>query len=311
MRNAWVIARREYNHYFSTTVSYTVALTILIVLGAIFFLVLNQAIQNAFNGGGVAGATPAPDIKIIAEWFTIMLVFTVPALTMRLISDENRMGTLELLLTAPLQDWELIVGKWVGGLLFLLTILAVTFVYPIILNIYETPGTNLQWQVLSLILLSIGLIAMFWNLVVGQRIQALFILLAIWIVAIVTAILLYKFTIPGIDWGLTLSIYLGLFLVCAAFLAIGVGISSLFSNQVASFIVTILAFVFLWWIIGFVSEFVPGSASGIVTYLDMGSHFNNNFIAGTINLSDIVYYLSIIALGLFGGTVAIESRRWS
>ena len=149
MRNAWVIARREYNHYFSTTVSYSVALTILFVLGAIFFLVLNQAIQNAFNGGSTAGAAVAPDIKVIAVWFTIMSVLTVPALTMRLISDENRMGTLELLLTAPLQDWELIVGKWLGALLFLLTILAVTLVYPIILNIYETPGTNLQWQVLS------------------------------------------------------------------------------------------------------------------------------------------------------------------
>jgi ABC-2 type transport system permease protein len=311
MRNAWVIARREYNHYFSTTVSYTVALTILIVLGAIFFLVLNQAIQNAFSGGGGAGATPAPDIKIIAEWFTIMLVLTVPALTMRLISDENRMGTLELLLTAPLQDWELIVGKWLGGLLFLLTVLAVTLIYPIILNIYETPGTNLQWPVLSLFILIIALVAMFWNLVAGKRREALFILLAIWVVAIVAGILLYRFAVPGIDWGLTMSNYLGLFLICAAFLAIGVGISALFSNQIAAFIVTILAFVFLWWIISFVAQFVQGTASDIFIYIAMSGHFNNNLSAGTINLSDVVYYLSLTALGLFGGTVAVESRRWS
>jgi|GEM_PF-140350 ABC-2 type transport system permease protein len=311
MRNAWVIARREYNHYFSTTVSYSVALTILFVLGAIFFLVLNQAIQNAFNGGSTAGAAVAPDIKVIAVWFTIMSVLTVPALTMRLISDENRMGTLELLLTAPLQDWELIVGKWLGALLFLLTILAVTLVYPIILNIYETPGTNLQWQVLSLIILSIALIAMFWNLVIGERLRGLFILFGIWIVAIIAAILLYKFTVPGIDWGLTLSIYIGLFLVCAAFLAIGVGMSSLFSNQIAAFIVTILAFVFLWWILGFITEFTQGIASGIFGYLDMGSHFNNDFIAGTIDLPDLIYYLSLTALGLFIGTTAVESRRWS
>ena len=307
MRNAWVIARREYNQYFSTTVSYAVALTILFVVGAIFFLVFNQGIQGAFSGQG----SPAPDIKIVAEWLIIMLILTVPALTMRLISDENRMGTLELLLTAPLQDWELIVGKWLGGLLFLLTVLAVTLIYPTILNIYETPGTNLQWQVLSLFILIIALVAMFWNLVTGKRIEALFILLAIWVVTIVAGILLYRFTVPGIDWGLTMSNYLGLFLVCAAFLAIGVGISSLFSNQIAAFLVTMLVFVFLWWILGFVAQFTQGTASDIFTYLAMGGHFNNNLNVGTINLSDIVYYLSLTALGLFGGTVAVESRRWS
>ncbi len=152
MRNAWVIARREYNQYFSTTVSYAVA--------------FDHSFDRRFDlcPGFQSGYSKRIQrrrrralllriSKIVAEWFTIMLVLTVPALTMRLISDENRMGTLELLLTAPLQDWELIVGKWLGGLLFLLTVLAVTLIYPIILNIYETPGTNLQWQVLSLIIL--------------------------------------------------------------------------------------------------------------------------------------------------------------
>ncbi len=240
-----------------------------------------------------------------------MLVLSVPALTMRLISDENRMGTLELLLTAPLQDWELIVGKWLGGLLFLLTVLAVTLIYPVILNIYETPGANLQWQIVSVILLSIALVAMFWNLVTGKRLQGLLILLAIWVVAIAAAILLYYLVVPGIDWGLTISNYLGLILVSAAFLGLGVGISSLFSNQVAAFFVTLGVFIFLWWMFGFVSQFAQGSASDIFTYFDMGAHFNNNLNAGTINLSDIVYYLSLTALGLFGGTVAVETRRWS
>jgi ABC-2 type transport system permease protein len=311
MRNIWVIARREYNQYFSTPVSYAVAFAILLIVGLIFALTIFGAYQSAFQGGGLNGPTPAPDIKGIAGTFTFMLVLSVPALTMRLISDENRMGTLELLLTAPVQDWELIVGKWLGGLLFLLTVLAVTLIYPVILNIYETPGTNTQWQVISVIVLSVALIAMFWNLVVGTRTQALFILLGIWVVAIATAILLYYMIIPGIDWGLTISSYLGLILVSAAFLGLGVGISSLFSNQVAAFFVTLGVFIFLWWMFGFVSQFAQGSASDIFTYFDMGAHFNNNFNGGTINLSDIVYYLSLTALGLFGGTVAVESRRWS
>ena len=311
MRNVWVIARREYNQYFSTPVSYAVAFAILLIVGLIFALTIFGAYQSAFQGGGLGGPSPAPDIKGIAGTFTFMLVLSVPALTMRLISDENRMGTLELLLTAPLQDWELIVGKWLGGLLFLFTVLAVTLIYPVILNIYETPGSNLQWQVLSLILLSIALVAMFWNLVIGKRLEALFILLAIWVVAIAAGILLYYLIMPGIDWGLTLSSYLGLILVSAAFLGLGVGISSLFSNQVAAFFVTLGVFIFFWWMFGFISQFAQGSAGDIFTYLDMGAHFNNNLNAGTINLSDIVYYLSLTALGLFGGTVAVESRRWS
>ena len=311
MRNVWVIARREYNQYFSTPVSYAVAFAMLLIVGLIFALTFFGAYQSAFQGGGLGGSSPAPDIKGIAGTFTFMLVLSIPALTMRLISDENRMGTLELLLTAPVQDWELIVGKWLGGLLFLLTVLAVTLIYPVILNIYETTDPNIQWQVLSLIILSIALVAMFWNLVIGKRMEALFILLGIWVVAIAAGILLYYLIIPGIDWGLTCSSYLGLILVSAAFLGLGVGISSLFSNQVAAFFVTLGVFIFFWWMFGFISQFAQGSASDIFTYLDMGAHFNNNLNGGIINLSDIVYYLSLTALGLFSGTVAVESRRWS
>ena len=310
MKNAWVIAQREYSRFFTTSVSYAVAFAILLIVGLIFGLVVFQASNAAFTGGAYGGV-PAPDIKIISEWFTIMLVLSVPAVTMRLISDENRMGTLELLLTAPVQDWELIVGKWLGGLLFLLTVLVVTLIYPVILNIYETTGTNLQWPVLSLVLLVIALVAMFWNLVTGHRLEGLLILLGIWIVAIVAAILLYQFSVQGIDWGLTLSSYLGLILVSAAFLGMGVGISSLFSNQVAAFFVSLGVFMLFWWILGFIGQFTQGSASDIFNYLAMGNHFNNNLNIGTVNLSDIIYYLSLTALGLFTGTVATETRRWS
>ena len=137
MRNVWVIARREYKHYFSTPISYAVAFAILLIVGLIFALTVFGAYQAAFSGG--AGA---PDIKGVAGTFTFMLVLSVPALTMRLISDEHRMGTLELLLTAPLQDWELIVGKWLGAFMFILSVLAVTLIYPFILNLVETPGID-------------------------------------------------------------------------------------------------------------------------------------------------------------------------
>jgi len=253
MRNIWTIARREYKHYFSTPISYAVACAILLIVGMIFALTILAANQSALQGGAFGGGS-APDIKGIAGTFTFMLVLSVPALTMRLISDENRMGTIELLLTAPVRDWELIIGKWLSGLLFLLTVLAVTLIYPIIMNMLVT---------------------------------------------------------PGIDQGLMISSYLGLILVSAAFLGVGVGVSSLFGNQVASFFVTLMLFVVLWWMFGFLAQYVPGSAGNVFTYLDMGSRFNNSFNAGVINLSDIVYYLSLTVLGLFIGTAAVDARRWS
>ena len=253
MRNVWVIARREYSRFFATSVSYAVAFAILLIVGIIFAITILQANQSAFNGGFGGGAT-APDVRGITGTFTFMLVLSVPALTMRLISDENRMGTLELLLTSPLQDWELIVGKWLGGFLFILTVIAITLIFPLILNLLES---------------------------------------------------------PGIDQGLMISSYLGLILVSAAFLGLGVGISSLFNNQVAAFFVTLGVFIVFWWVFGFISQFAQGGASDIFTYLDMGAHFNNNLNAGTINLSDLVYYLSLTALGLFAGTVSVEVRRWN
>lgn len=194
----------------------------------------------------------APNVSPITGNIVFLLVFSVPALTMRLISDENRMGTMELLLTAPVRDWELIVGKWLGAFLFLLTLIAITLIYPIILNSLIT---------------------------------------------------------NGLDQRQLISSYLGVILVTAAFLGLGVGISSLFTNQIAAFFLTMGTFIFLWWLIGFPADLL-GQSGSIFRYLDMKSHFYDSLNLGVINLSDIVYYVSLTVLGLFIGTSAVEMRRW-
>ncbi len=250
MRNVWTIARREYSRFFTSPVAYVVAFVIFFTLGIMFSLTIYAYGQAAFNGSG--GPPPAPDITGITGTFTFLLVLSAPALTMRLVSEENRMGTMELLLTAPVRDWELIVGKWLGGFLFMLTLIAITIIYPLILNAYVS---------------------------------------------------------PGIDQKALISAYLGLILVSAVFLALGVGMSALFTNQIAAFFATLILFVFLWWLVGFPAQYLP-AGSGIFQYLDMRQHFDA-LNGGTINLSDVVYYLSLIALGLFIGTESVEARRWS
>ena len=246
MRNIWTIAKREYKIYFSSPLAYIVMLIILSVIGAIFALNLINLTSNPF------GQNQAPDISIVTGPMAFLLVFSVPALTMRLLADEQRMGTLELMLTAPVRDWELVVGKWLGSFLFVLTIIAITFVFPFVLNTMVT---------------------------------------------------------PGIDQQMMLSSYLGIILVAAAFLSIGVSISAMFSNQFAAFFLSMGLLVILWFLIGIPAQ-ILFTGGGIFDYLNMNSRFYNSMNQGIINLSDIVYFLSVTALGLFIGSIATESRRW-
>jgi len=246
MRNIWTIAKREYKIYFSSTLGYIVILLIVGTIGGVFALTLINLSSNPFGGG------QAPDSSIVTGPMGILLIIAAPALTMRLLADEQRMGTLELMLTAPVRDWELVVGKWLGSLLFLLTIIAMTTIFVLITHTMVT---------------------------------------------------------PGIDQQVMLSGYLGVILLASASLAIGVGISSLFNNQFAAFFVSLFVLLFImWWLIGVPAQLLPSSGE-IFSYLDIKTHYFP-FTEGIINLSSVVYFLSLTALGLFIGSVAIETRRW-
>ncbi len=247
MRNIWTIAKREYDNYFNGPLAYVVMLAVLLPLGIYFSLLLFfNSQQGAFGGGA-----PAPDIAPINGLFAFLMIFLSPALTMRLLSDEARMGTLELLLTAPVRDSELVIGKWFGSILFILTLLLTTLIYPLVLN---------------------------------------------------------NFVDPGIDWLVVIASYIGLILLCATMLALGVGISAIFTNQFAAFFVTLGILFFLYFMVGLPASLLPQSGE-VFNYLSINNHFDQ-MNTGTITLGGIVYYLSLIAFGLFAGTTAIEIRRW-
>ena len=246
MRNIWIIAKREYRQFFSSPLAYAVALLIFIILGVLFILQILQASTQSLYY-----QTPPPDVSIVIGPLATLLLWTTPALTMRLLSEEQKSGTLEIMLTAPVRDAELVVGKWLGSFMFVLSIIAVSLIFPVILN-----------QIVS----------------------------------------------PGIDQGLMMSAYLGIILVAAAFLAIGTAVSSVFSNQVVSFIVTLALLIILWMVISWPGYFVPSGAD-IFKYLHLGSHFDH-LTSGVIAVSDIVYFLSWTAFGLFVGTSFVEMRRW-
>jgi ABC-2 type transport system permease protein len=140
MQNIWTIARREIRLFFSSPVAYIIGLLILLISGIYFVLVVYLAGQSAYTYNAGSVAAPGPDLVIGLMVF--LFLFAIPALSMRLMADEHRNGTLELLLTAPVHEWELVIGKWLGSFLFVLIVIAITFIYPIVLNSLVTPGID-------------------------------------------------------------------------------------------------------------------------------------------------------------------------
>lgn len=135
MKTAWIIAGREYRRYFATPAAYAVAFFLFLVIGFIFYLNVYSAIVNNFGG-------PPPGLQIVINPLTSLLLFLSPAITMHLLTEEQHLGTIELMLTAPVRDWELVVGKWLGAFGFMATVVLSTIVYPLILNYLVTPGID-------------------------------------------------------------------------------------------------------------------------------------------------------------------------
>lgn len=126
MRTIRAVALKEIQVYFSSPVAYIVAL-IFMALSGFFFV---QDLGNPF---------PEASMSNFFQGATFLLIPLAPALTMRLLAEEQKLGTIELLLTSPVRDWEVIMGKYLASLAFLLFLLALTSYYVILLVAFATP----------------------------------------------------------------------------------------------------------------------------------------------------------------------------
>ena len=120
------IARRELSSQFFSPIAY--AVLGIFALGAALIFVL----------GILAPGQPAT-LRVIFNWVIWLMIFLVPAISMRLISEELRSGTVELLMTAPISDADVIVGKWLGALGFFSTMLAPLLVLAMVLEFNGSP----------------------------------------------------------------------------------------------------------------------------------------------------------------------------
>jgi len=128
MRNVWIIARRELYAYFASPIAYLVAAAFLFLCGLFF----------------VGGVTQWRDATLqpVFGSLSIILIFVAPILTMRLLSREQDLGTIELLLTAPVRSWEVAGGKFLASLLFYLGMILTTSLYLLILIVFGNPDVR-------------------------------------------------------------------------------------------------------------------------------------------------------------------------
>jgi ABC-2 type transport system permease protein len=235
MRSLWVIAKRELYAYFISPIAYLVAAAFLFLCG-LFFL------------GGITRWQDAT-LESMFGSLSIVLIFVAPVLTMRLLSRERDVGTIELLLTAPVRDWEVIAGKFLASFLYYLGLVAITGLYLIVLVAYGDP-----------------------------------------------------------DLGTIGAGYLGLVLLGAEMLALGVFTSSLTRNQVVAAVVGVVGSVSLW-LLDLIGGIFGQKVGDLISYLTPSGHYYN-FMDGIVDTRDLVYYASVTFVFLFLASRVLESRRW-
>ena len=142
MRNIFIIARRDLRAQFNSPVAYVVLGGTMLLLGVFFFLIPHIS-------GVLAGSFWDVDRATMDQMFStlpvFLSVFVVPAVTMRSLAAEKGSGTLELLITMPVKDSEVILGKYIAALTMVLVLLAATLLYPVAMFVWPWHLGALDW----------------------------------------------------------------------------------------------------------------------------------------------------------------------
>ena len=137
MRNIMAIAEKELRSYFASPIGYILIGLFSLLFGWFFYVYLMAFVQQSqqmmqFGGGGGANVNQMM-IRGLFQNTAVIILFVMPMITMRTYSEEKRSGTIELLLTSPVTDLQIIVGKFIGALALYAAMLVVTMLYMVIL----------------------------------------------------------------------------------------------------------------------------------------------------------------------------------
>jgi ABC-2 type transport system permease protein len=255
MRNILAVAGKELRAYFHSPIAYLVLTVYAAICGFVFysstaFFVVQTFRMQAMGGMGAPPMSLNENIirPILGGVMTVVLLFLIPLISMRLYAEEKRSGTIELLLTSPLTDLQIILGKFLGALFLFVILEALTFLYFGVLFIYGNPNAK-----------------------------------------------------P------LLANALGFLLFGAALLALGMWISTFTKNQIIAGAVGLAAFLLLY-LLDWATAYSSGTVSQVMSYLSLTTHFDN-FSKGVIQLNDVVYYASVIFLGIFLTARSVEALK--
>lgn len=229
------VAGRELRSHFGSPWSYLITAIFLVVAGYGFGWSTITFMESTMQG--------------FLGWSSFFLLFMGPAMTMRLFAEEEKLGTFELLMTSPIRDIEVVLGKYLGALGMLSVMLLLTLYFPLQLAWFGSP-----------------------------------------------------------DWGPVLIGYIGIFLIGAVFLAIGLFASSLTANQIVAFVIS-SSIVLVFWFIGRSSAVLGEKTANVLKYFSASAYFPA-FGRGILDTNALIFYISIIVVFLFLTVRSIETRRW-
>jgi ABC-2 type transport system permease protein len=238
MSRAAAIARREFNSYFYSPIAYVVIAAFLIASGFAFY-------QDFVPGQAAA-------MRSTLNWMVWFLVFLVPVLSMGLLAQEWSSGTIETLMTAPVNDADVVLGKFLGNLGLIVVMVLPTLLYVLLLRLYGNP-----------------------------------------------------------DVGAIFSGYLGILLIGALFVSVGLFCSSLTRNQIVAVVLSILILSLATVLPYLIRLWVANLRPSLVTVLDQAVYRRySDFSKGVIGVGNVIFFVLTTAVFLFLTTKVLESRRW-
>ena len=312
------LVRREFAAYFVSPIAYAVLGVFLLVTGYLFAGAL-----GLLTASGPRGTEWPMQTMFADRYFWILFLFIPPIVTMRLFAEEHGSGTLEMLLTAPLRDWQVVLAKYVACLGFYVVLWLPTLAYlPALLGV-ERPVFRPAWTPYSVLFIG-GLAATTLGLLlllprVGTALRLISVLLPVvgtaaagaggWLHYHRDAQHLVEVPV-ALDPNPVLVTYLGLFLAGAMFLAVGLLVSSLVTNQlVAAILSAAVGLVFI--LVGIWRPEQDGTPLyQKLYYLSVPLHFDRAFTRGLLDTRPIVLYTSVALFCLFLTVRSVEKRRW-
>lgn len=236
---------KEIKSFLSSIIGYIFILIYLIASGLFHWII---SMNTNLLEGSEADLIPFFNLS------PVIFLILIPAITMRSIAEERRTGTIELLFTRPISDFQILMAKYLAGVTLLIIALLPTFVYYLSMHYLGDP---------------VGII----------------------------------------DDGATFTSYVGLILLGSTFVAIGIFASSITSSQIVAFIVAMfLSWIFYDGLTLLGSYNLMGKFDIVVQYMGMSYHYDA-IKRGVIDTSDVIYFISLIALFIFSALTVIKSIK--